>query len=388
MERQILVRRRPLVLAGLLTMAVTSALAPRATAQTFQPINLVTDNPAANPGLITDSNLVNAWGVSSSPTSPFWVSANGTSKATLYNVDPATNAPTKVGLEVTIPGDGSVTGQVFNTGAGSGAFNQDTFLFVSEDGAISGWRGALGTTAELLQVGSSANVYKGVALSTTGGHSYLLAANFMSGSIDVVKGDAGAPTLVGNFTDPGIAAGFAPFNIQNLGGTIYITYARQGVGRDEATGAGQGFVNKFDLQGNFLGRIGTQGTLNAPWGLALAPASFGAFAGNLLVANSGDGTISAFNPSSSTFSGQLLSTNSTPLTIDGLWALSVGNGGSGGSTNSLYFTAGPNNDTHGVFGVLAVNTAINGPEPGTFTFLILGITATGRILRRTRKRSG
>src|SRR5262249_22290357 len=156
------------------------------------------------------SHLVNAWGVSFSATSAFWVSDNGTGLSTLYTINSVTNTPSKVGLEVTIPGDGSVTGQVFNSG-GAGAFNGDNFLFVSEDGTISGWRGALGTNAEILQSPDAANVYKGAALDTTGGHSYLLSANFGTGNIDVRKGDAAAPALAGNFTDPGIPGGFAPF---------------------------------------------------------------------------------------------------------------------------------------------------------------------------------
>ena len=190
---------------------------------------------------------MNAWGISSSGTSPFWVSDNGTGLSTLYSVDPVTDVPTKQGLEVTIPGDGSVTGQVFN---GSSGFNGDRFLFVSEDGTISGWREALGTTAEMLQLPSDA-VYKGAALATVGGNAYLLAANFHSGNIDVLKGTPGSPDLAGRFTDPGLPANFAPFNIQLLGGKIYVAYAMQGAGKDEQAGAGLGFVSVFDTQGNF-----------------------------------------------------------------------------------------------------------------------------------------
>jgi uncharacterized protein (TIGR03118 family) len=381
MERQTLFRSRPRVLVGLLAVALTPALAPRAAAQAFQPINLVTDDPAFHPGLLTDPSLVNAWGVSFGPTSPFWVSDNATGLATLYSVNPVTNAPTKVGLTVTIPGDGSVTGQVFNAGSAAGAFNNDAFLFVSEDGTISGWRGALGTAAEILQSPDPANVYKGVAVATTGGHSYLLSANFASGSIDVLKGDSNAPNLAGKFTDPNLPAGFAPFNIQNLNGTIYVTYAKKGAGKDEAVGPGQGILDQFDLQGNFQGRFSSQGSLNAPWGLALAPASFGPFAGDLLVGNFGDGTISAFNLGSNTFAGQLPGQNAKPLTIDGLWALSVGNGGSAGSASSLYFTAGPNNESHGVLGVLAVR-ATAAPEPGPLALLLGSALPSAWLWRR------
>lgn len=343
--------------------------------------NLVTDDPSAHPAQITDPFLKNAWGISSSASSPFWVSDNGTGVSTLYSVNPATNATTKVTLGsppgpsggVVIPpvGTGNPTGQVFNTAAGTGAFNGNVFLFVSEDGTISGWRGALGTTAEVLQTGLPANVYKGVALDTTGGHSYLLAANFHAGTIDVLKGDAGAPALTGNFTDPNLPAGYAPFNIQLLGGRLYVTYALQdATGHDDVPGAGHGFVSAFDLQGNLLGRIGAMGTLNSPWGLALAPSSFGAFAGDLLVGNFGDGTINVFNPDPATpgFLGQLTGAGGSPLVIDGLWGLTTGNDGSGGSSQNIYFSAGPDDESHGLFGVLQ-----SVPEPGALALGLIGV---------------
>jgi uncharacterized protein (TIGR03118 family) len=333
--------------------------------------NLVTDNQAANPAQITDASLVNAWGISFGPTSPFWVSANGTGLANLYSVNPLTNATTKVGLSVTIPGDGSVTGQVFN---GTSSFNGDRFLFVNEDGTISGWRGALGTNAEILQSPSPDANYKGAALATIAGNTYLYAANFHSGAIDVVKGTPGAPSLTGNFTDPSLPSGYAPFNIQLLGDKLYVTYAQQGAGKDEKKGPGLGFVSVFDTQGNFLGRVGSMGTLNAPWGLAIAPASFGSFAGDLLVGNFGDGTISAFNLATNTFAGQLPGLDGTPLVIDGLWGLTAGNGGSAGSTDTIYFSAGPADESHGLFGAIS-----SVPEP---TSLIMGLIGVGMLTGR------
>ena len=257
-----------LALAGLLMMAVIPFLSPPATAATlFDQINLVTNNQAANPAQITDPNLVNPWGISISSTSPFWVSDNGTGVTTLYNVNPITNATSKIGLEVTIPGAGNPTGQVFNTN-NSTSFNRDLFLFVSEDGTISGWRGALGTTAETLQVGFDANVYKGATEATISGNSYLYAANFRSGRIDVLKGTAATPDLAGNFTDPNTPAGYAPFNIQNLGDKLYVTYAMQDANKlDDVAGAGHGIVSVFDTQGNLLGRVGTGelSTLRGDW---------------------------------------------------------------------------------------------------------------------------
>ena len=362
-------------------LSVWGVLARESSAGMVQVTNLVTDDQSAHPAQITDPNLVNAWGVSHSATSPFWVSDNGTGLSTLYTVDPVTNATTKNSLEVAIPGDGSVTGQVFNGASATGAFNGDLFMFVNEDGTISGWRGALGTNAEVLQTASD-NVYKGTTLVTTGGHSYLLSANFHTGAIDVLKGDAGAPSLSGTFVDPNLPAGYAPFNIENVGNAVYVTYAVQGAGKDEQDGAGLGIVDKFDLNGVLLGRVGTGGTLNAPWGLAIAPASFTDIAGDLLVGNFGDGTINIFDLGTNMFVGQLLDTTGNVLTIDGLWALNVGNNGNAGSSEKVYFTAGPDGETHGLFGVLEA-TAV--PEPSTLALAGTGALALLAAPRRRRQ---
>jgi len=316
---------------------------------TFKQINLVTDNQSVNSANITDANLQNAWGLSYNPTGPFWISDNGTGLSTVYSVNPATNVTAKVPLTVTIPGDGTVTGQFYNNNAA--AFNGDPFIFVSEDGTISGWRGALGTTAETLKNASAANVYKGATEAAVGNNSYLYAANFRADSIDVIPGTTAAPSLSGNFTDPNLPAGYAPFNIQNLGGNLYVTYAIQDASKhDEVAGLGNGLVDEFDTQGHLLGRIASQGTLNAPWGLAIAPTSFGQYAGDLLVGNFGDGKINAFNQVTHGFDGQLIGSNGQLLSIDGLWALETGNNGSAGSSQILYFTAGPNGEVNGLFG--------------------------------------
>ena len=352
-------------------------LAVRAYAATgFTQTNLVTNAATANPPTISDPNLVNAWGITMSSTSPFWVSDNGKGVATLYTVNPATQIPTKGSLTVTIPGDGSVTGVLFNTAVAAAAFNADNFLFVNEDGTISGWRNALGTTAENLQLPSTNNVYKGCAFDTVGTNNYLLSANFHTGNIDILKGASGAPDLAGKFTDPGLPSGFAPFNIQGLGGKIYVSYAKIGAGRDETDGPGLGFVSAFDTNGNFLGRVGTMGTLNAPWGMTIAPASFGEFAGDLLVGNFGDGRINAFNLANNSFVGQLDGTNGLPLSIDGLWGLTVGNGAMGGSTGAVYFSAGPDDESSGLFGVITV------PEPACVVIL----ASTSILCRRPRRR--
>ncbi len=357
-------------LASLIASSLLS-LSGAAVAASFQANVLVTDNQSANAGQVTDPNLVNNWGLSYSPTGPFWASANGTGKSTVYTVNPSTQVTAVSSLVVSIPGDGSVTGQVYNANASS--FNGDRFLFVSEDGTVSGWRGGapFGNNAETLQASSASNVYKGSAISTINGTSYLYAANFKNGSIDVMKGTAGTPSLAGSFTDPYLptGTGYAPFNVQNLGGTLYVAYAQHdSTGMNEVAGAGRGFVDAFDLQGNFLNRVATGGTLNAPWGLAIAPSSFGALSGSLLVGNFGDGTISAFGLGSNTYLGQIQAANGTPLVIDGLWALTPGNGGSAGSSSLLYYSAGPNAEAHGVLGVL---TPV--PEPTTALLWVFGV---------------
>lgn len=373
------VRRAGLAVASTLVLSFT------AHAQEFTQVNLVSDDLTKHPAQLQDPDLVNAWGLSFGPTSPLWVSDNGTGLSTLYQIDPTTDATSQLGLVVTIPGvaGGNPSGQAFNFLSASGAFNKDNFLFVSEDGTISGWRGALGTTAEVLATGSGNNVYKGTTLGNVGGHGYLYSANFRGGTIDILKGDAGAPSLAGNFTDPSLPSGFAPFNIRNLGGTLYVTYAKQdGAQKDDVAGAGNGFVDAFDLQGNFLKRIGTQGTLNSPWGLEIAPASFGPLAGDLLVGNFGDGTINAYDLSGPGFVGQLQGAGGTPLAVDGLWGLSAGNDTKAGSSSKLYFTAGPDGESHGLLGVLQ-QVPDGGSALAQLTLGLIGVTmARYRLAQR------
>jgi uncharacterized protein (TIGR03118 family) len=230
-----------------------------------------------------------------------------------------------------------------------------------------------------LQAGSTTNLYKGTTLASVGGHTYLYSANFGTGAIDVLKGDAGAPSLSGSFIDPGLPSGYAPFNVQVLNGHIFVTYALNTGGHDEAHGAGLGFVSEFDTSGNFIARVGSQGDLNAPWGLALAPSSFAGIGGDLLVGNFGDGRINIFDPVTDKFLGQLIGASGSPLSIDGLWGLIVGNGGSGGDPNELYFSAGPGDEGHGLLGALSFV-----PEPATMLLFAAGLLGFAARRRRTQ----
>ncbi|MGC4049672.1 MAG: TIGR03118 family protein [Paludibaculum sp.] len=340
----------------------------------FQQTNLVSNIPGL--AVTTDASLKNPWGIALSSTSPFWVSDNGTGLATLYN-----SAGTKLGLQVTIPGDGTPTGQVFNATAGT--FNGDIFLFATEDGKIVGWRGALGTNGEVLADFSGAgSEFKGLTIGTNSGVVTIYAADFANGKI-VTMTDAGGQGPTGNFTDPNLPSGFAPFNVENIGGVLYVTYAKVGAGGDDEAGAGNGFVSTFDLDGNFLGRLISQGPLNSPWGLAIAPAGFGGLGGKLLVGNFGDGTINAFNLDG-TLAGTLADLSSNPIVNHGLWGLTFGNGQNGGSQTSLYLTAGLNDEADGLFArVDAV------PEPATRSLVSAGLAlcALSWIPRRRKRKS-
>jgi uncharacterized protein (TIGR03118 family) len=364
MRQYLRARRLAMISFGLGWMlGVTGIPAPARAGDMFLSTSLATS--------ATDKQLINPWGISSSPMGPFWISDNGAAASTLYSVDPNNNAVTKLMFPtptgVTIPGDGSVTGQTFNPGS---AFNGSHFLFVSEDGTISGWQS--GGLALVLQSPDPANIYKGTTLVTVGGHSYLLSANFGTGKIDVFKGDTSAPNLPGNFVDPNLAASFAPFNIAKLGNTVYVTYALKN-GKDDVPGDGNGFVTAFTQDGTLIGRIAAHGVLNSPWGLALAPSGFGSFAGDLLVGNFGNGEINVFNPdpSSPGLLGHLTDAKTgNALAIKGLWGLIVGNGKSAGNVHDIYFTAGPDDEKGGVLGVIQ-----SVPEPGSGVLAIIAIGA-------------
>ncbi len=346
-------------------VVVLGIVAPARSGEIFNVTNLITNNQALNPAQVTDPNLVNPWGVSFGPTTPLWVSNEGTGVASLYSITPnnqvsIVNDPAL--FPVRIQG-GAPTGQVFNPSAT--AFNGDPFLFVTLNGAIEGWRPGLGNTAELLSPTSS-NGYDGATLVTVNGNEYLLVANTKTGTIDVFNGTANQPALSGNFKDPNLPAGFVTYNVQVLNGTVYVTYEQPG-----KTG---GIVDAFSTSGTFLARVGSAGSLDQPWGLAIAPSSFGALAGDLLVGNKGSGEISIFNLSTDTALGTLNGTNGQPIVIQDLWALFVGNGTSAGSTDEIYFTAGVGGYRDGLVGVI---NAV--PEPSTAS---LGLIALGMLALR------
>jgi uncharacterized protein (TIGR03118 family) len=358
---------RPLLLASLLCLPAAATHA--APVGAFSATTLVTN--------ATDPDLVNPWGLSSSPTSPFWVSDNATGKATLYN-----SLGAKQGLVVSLPsGSEQVTGQVFN---GTSSFHGDNFLFATENGTINGWRGALGTTAETLFVRNQSQ-FTGLAISTD--KTRLYAANFAQGTIDLF--DSGG--FVRTFTDPTMPSGYVPFNIQNLDGSFYVTYALRS-GATAQAGAGHGFVAAFNPVSGTFTRLVTQGVLDSPWGLALAPVGFGALGGDLLVGNSGDGLINAFDPITGDLVGTLADAALNPLVEDGLWGLGFGNGGNGGSTASLYITAGPNHGAGGLFARIdALPPGTGGPqvpEPASAALALLALALLGATpLRHTAARA-
>ena len=387
--------------------------------------NLVSDLPGV--AAVQDPNLVNAWGISESGGSPFWISDNNAGLTTLYGV-PGTNATSVTinPLAVNIPTPvgstgGTPTGTVFNAAAGAGAFaitgpgktGQTTtaaaaFLFASEDGTIVGWNPGIDPTGKfagpggasaqaVMAVDNSGNnftnpdptqqtgaVYKGLAIATSStpiiaadpnSTALLYATNFRAATVDVYDSHFNLVTALapGAFSDPDLPMGYAPFNVAVLGGKVYVTYAKQdALKHDDVSGTNSGFVDVFNLDGtpglaHGAVRLITRTALNSPWGLAIAPAGFAGVSAPggdpvLLVGNFGNGHINAFDAATGSLLGHLKNPGGQPIKIDGLWALQVGNGGNGGAKNTVYFTAGPFGESHGLFG--ALQTAVAGSSAG------------------------
>jgi uncharacterized protein (TIGR03118 family) len=324
----------------------------------FAQVNLASDVPRL--ASVTDPNLVNPWGIAFSPTGPFWSADNGSGVSDLLD-----GRGQPVPLVVTVPSagraGGTPTGTVFNGGPGfaiseNGVSAPSRFLFATEDGTISGWTTVVDPTRALVAVDNSASgaVYTGLALAAgPAGNSFLYAADFRHGMIDVFNQDFQPVVRSGAFQDPNLPEGYAPFNIQNINNMLFVTYAQQDEnGRDDVAGAGHGFIDVYDPNGNLVSRFASQGALNSPWGLALAPADFGSFGGALLVGNNGDGHIDAYDPRSGAFRGELAGANGTPIAIPNLWALAFGNGHFGGDSDTLFFAAGVDYNAHGLFGAI------------------------------------
>jgi uncharacterized protein (TIGR03118 family) len=304
----------------------------------------------------TDSSLVNGWGLAALPGSPWWVADNATNVATLYNAAgtknsltvQVANAPT--GEVANDAGTGFVVTKQTPTGPVSGS---SRFIFATEEGTILGWSPTVdGTHAIVAVPNTTGAIYKGLAIAPN----RLYATDFHNARVDVFDSSFQPVTSPGAFTDANVPSGYAPFGIQNVNGTIVVTYAKQDPdAEDEVAHQGFGFVDAYDTSGNLIGRIAEHGQLNAPWGIAMAPATgFGAFSGDLLIGNFGDGEISAYELQDGTWElvGQLRTSDHKILSIDGLWALEFGRGAlaNNGPTNTLFFTAGPNDETAGLFG--------------------------------------
>jgi uncharacterized protein (TIGR03118 family) len=326
--------------------------------------NLISDDTTLIPAEKPDGLLLNAWGLASSATSPWWIANNGSDSSILFNA----NTGTIQSLVVAIPG-GAPTGVVFNNSGGGfvvtngAASGSAAFIFSSEAGIISGWNPGVPppppSTEAQIGVTVPDAIYKGLAIAGSGANARLYATNFHAGTVDVFDNTFTQLSLPGAFVDPDLPPGFAPFGIQNINGTLYVTYALQDEDKeDDVAGPGLGYVDAFDTAGKLLRRVASKGPLNAPWGLALAPSDFGAFSNKLLVGNFGDGRIHAYDLNASTEGGEavlvglLHSAKGPPIEIDGLWSLQFGNGAGAGPKNRLFFTAGPFDESHGLFGSL------------------------------------
>jgi uncharacterized protein (TIGR03118 family) len=372
-------------------------LPPLGFAQHYVQTNLVSNVTVTPAAAVTDPNLQNAWGLVHGPGTPWWISNNAGGTSTLYDtsglnpLNPASQTPAPVLSPVTIvalnapggtpgngvkipnapsqPAPGSPTGVIFNGAANAFLLapgKPALFMFVTEDGTVQGWNPGVNATTAIIKVDHSqvpdkknGAVYKGATIAEIDGKEFLLAANFRSGRIDVFDSNF-QPVHISEelFDDDEIPSDFAPFNVQGIGPNIYVTYAKQDAAKhDPVGGEGLGFVAIFTPDGRKLAHLQHGDWLNAPWGVVLTPADFGEFSHALLVGNFRGGTIAAFNPITGKFIGNVLDSAGAALNIDGLWALEFGNGGSSGPGSTLFFTAGPDNETNGLFGTLTPVTA-------------------------------
>jgi uncharacterized protein (TIGR03118 family) len=370
-----------------LGILLVAFLAGRTSAQSssYAQTNLVSDGAVAAPH--TDKKLINPWAVAFSPGGPFWISDNNSGFSTLYD-----NQGVPQSLIVTIPppagapGPATPTGMVANATAnfavnGSPAF----FIFSTEDGTISAWTGGNNAVLEVNNPNFNSGtdpVYKGLALLSNGTGTFLLATNFRNARIDVFDSMFKPAALAGNFTDPTLPAGFAPFGVHVLNNNqVYVTYAMQDAPKHDPVNApGNGFVSLFDANGNFVRRVISQGQLNSPWGTVVASANFGQFSNDLLIGNFGDGTINAFDPTTGNFLGTLKDSNGSALVNGSLWELVFDPTGQTGAKDTLYFSAGLVNEGDGLFG--AIGVAQTQPTGASFS-----ISAAAQALTVTQGQS-
>lgn len=341
----------------------SSSTPPPAAPPSYQLTRLTADQATAG-AATTDANLVNPWGLAYGPSTYFWLANQGTATSTVYD---GLGAKLATPIVVSVPmiaghAMAGPTGIVFN---GTAAFSGDKFMAATLEGCICGWSAGATMTRRVDNSGSQAT-YTGLATGTTGTASYLYAANLSAGTIDVFD-TAFAPVSMGAsaFVDPTLPAGFSPYNVQVLAGKLYVTYAKHDPAAPRETpGAGLGYVSTFNLDGTFVRRVASAGSLNAPWGMALAPATFGPFSGALLVGNFGDGRITAFDATTGAQLGQLSDANGTPLAVNGLWGMAFGNDANAGKSNQLYVTAGPQAETHGLFATISYGVTGGGGTGG------------------------
>ncbi|CAD6555752.1 hypothetical protein LMG27952_05912 [Paraburkholderia hiiakae] len=339
----------------------------------FAATALVSDGAVA--AAHVDGNLKNPWGVAFNPNGFVWVADNGTNVATLYDGNGVPQS-----LIVAIPagknGSASPTGIVFNgtqsfTVTVNGKSGVAAFIFAGEGGTITAWAPAVGPTNAFVMYddGTGGAVYKGLALATMNNANFLYATDFHNNKIDVFNTSFNKVAMPGAFTDPAMPAGFAPFGIQAIGSNLFVTYAMQDTARhDDVAGAGLGMVDVYDTAGNLKQRFATGSPLNAPWGIAQAPANFGSMSGAILIGNFGDGTINAFNASSGQSMGPLAGPNGNAIVEPGVWGIAFGNNLSNQPSNTLFFAAGPNDEADGVYGRIDLNATSNaGTTSGTGT---------------------